>query len=44
MKDRLGVDQYRHACTGDTALEVFRETYGDNVLWAGLGSSFTFPE
>jgi metal-dependent hydrolase (beta-lactamase superfamily II) len=31
-------------CTGDGAIEVFEEIFGENALWAGLGARITVPE
>jgi 7,8-dihydropterin-6-yl-methyl-4-(beta-D-ribofuranosyl)aminobenzene 5'-phosphate synthase len=39
MKDDLGVKRVAPThCTGDVAIEVFGEIYGENALWAGLGA------
>ena len=45
MKEELGVEQVAMThCTGDEAIEIFNETFGENALWGGLGARLTFPE
>ena len=45
MKDNLDVKRVAAThCTGDEAIEVFEEIFGENTLWAGLGARITFPE
>jgi 7,8-dihydropterin-6-yl-methyl-4-(beta-D-ribofuranosyl)aminobenzene 5'-phosphate synthase len=45
MKDDLGVRRVAPThCTGDGAIEVFEEIFGENALWAGLGARITVPE
>ena len=45
MKDELGVKKVAAThCTGEEAVGVFKETFGENALWAGLGAKITFPE
>ena len=31
-------------CTGDEAIEVFAEIFGDDALWGGLGARLTVTE
>ena len=45
MKEELKVEQVAMThCTGDEAIEIFNETFGENALWGGLGARLTFPE
>ncbi len=45
MKNDLGVKTVGAThCTGDEAIEVFKQTFGENALWAGLGARITLSE
>jgi 7,8-dihydropterin-6-yl-methyl-4-(beta-D-ribofuranosyl)aminobenzene 5'-phosphate synthase len=45
MKDDLNVKRVGAThCTGDDAIEVFSEIFGENALWAGLGARIPIPE
>jgi 7,8-dihydropterin-6-yl-methyl-4-(beta-D-ribofuranosyl)aminobenzene 5'-phosphate synthase len=45
MKDDLGVKTAAPThCTGDDAIEVFEETFGEDFVWAGLGAKVTIPQ
>jgi 7,8-dihydropterin-6-yl-methyl-4-(beta-D-ribofuranosyl)aminobenzene 5'-phosphate synthase len=45
MKDELGVKRAAPThCTGDEAIEVFEETFGEDFVWAGLGARVTIPD
>jgi 7,8-dihydropterin-6-yl-methyl-4-(beta-D-ribofuranosyl)aminobenzene 5'-phosphate synthase len=44
LRDNLGVKRVGAThCTGDEAVKVFEEIFGDKALWAGLGARFNFP-
>ncbi len=44
MRDELGVKSVAPAhCTGHLGFQLFQKAYGERYLFAGLGSSITFP-
>jgi 7,8-dihydropterin-6-yl-methyl-4-(beta-D-ribofuranosyl)aminobenzene 5'-phosphate synthase len=44
MRDELGVKRVAGThCTGEEAITIFRETFGDYV-WGGLGARIVFPK
>jgi 7,8-dihydropterin-6-yl-methyl-4-(beta-D-ribofuranosyl)aminobenzene 5'-phosphate synthase len=45
MRDQLGVKRAAGThCTGEAAIEILKETFGDNYVWGGLGARIEFPE
>ena len=43
MRDELGVKRCAAThCTGDQAIAIFREAFGDRYVFGGLGASITF--
>jgi metal-dependent hydrolase (beta-lactamase superfamily II) len=45
MRDELGVKRAAAThCTGERAIEIFKEMFCDNYVWGGLGAAIKFPE